>query len=114
MLLALVSGALQAADAAAPAEQPAVAAPEKAQPQPVPLAEAAGRAEATAATLRYLQGDLAPNGAVSAIANELPALTREIDARAKESAKIIGQRPSLEVLRTLERARQWSIGGRPR
>ena len=107
LLVATLAGASPTAAATRAETEPAasteVAAP---SPTPIPLVEAASRAEATASTLRYIESDLLPDGAPQGIAAELPALTREIDARIKESAKIMTQRPSLEVLRTLERGWQ--------
>ncbi len=109
MLLAAL--ALPAAAAAAePAEKPATTTAESgaepAAPPAIAVSEAAGQAEVTAATLRDIEAELARDAALVTFANELPALTREIDARAKENAKILAQKPSLEILRGLERGWQ--------
>jgi len=82
----------KAADATEPAPTAAIALP-----------EAAVQAEVTAAALRDIEASPGADDTAREIAVELPVLTREIDVRLGEHAKIMAQRPSLEVLRTLER-----------
>lgn len=74
-----------------------------AAPVPIPLSEVAGQAEATSANLHQIETALAADDTLSTITAELPALTREIDARQSENARIVAQRPSLDLLRDLER-----------
>ena len=82
-------------------EKPAANAP-PATPAPIPLPELAGQAEATSANLHEIEAALAADDSVATVTAELPALTREIDARQRENARIVAQRPSLDLLRSLE------------
>ena len=74
-----------------------------AAPVPIPLSDLAAQAEATSANLHEIETALAADDTPSTITAELPALTREIDARQSENARIVAQRPSLDLLRDLER-----------
>lgn len=76
---------------------------EPAPPAAIALPEVVVQAEVTAAALRDIEASPGADDATREIAVELPVLTREIDARLGEHAKIMAQRPSLDVLRTLER-----------
>jgi potassium-dependent mechanosensitive channel len=81
-----------------------VKAPEKpAAPVAVPLAELSAQAEAATVNLREITTHAGATPDIEQIENDLPALTREIDVRSRENARIISQRASLELLRTLER-----------
>lgn len=90
-----------AADASADAK---TAASEKPRvPAAIPLAELSVQADAATVNLREITTSAALRPALAEIEQELPALVREIDARLREHTRIISQRPSLELLRTLER-----------
>jgi potassium efflux system protein len=96
-------GFAYAADAdAAP---PTAAAGDKPPPAAVaiPLAELSIQAEAATVNLREIASHAAVSDAVLAVEKDLPAITREIDARARENAGILAQHPSLELLRTISR-----------
>jgi potassium efflux system protein len=71
-------------------------------PTPIPLAEVATQAEADTASLREMQIDSASDQTTATIETELPALTREIDARLAENSGVLSGTPSLETLSTLE------------
>lgn len=72
-------------------------------PAAVPLAEIPAQADLTAISLRDIESTLAAGAAITAIEDELPALSREIDARFRENARIVAQRASLQLLERLER-----------
>jgi potassium efflux system protein len=84
-------------DTKAPAEE---ATPASA---PVPLSELSEQADAAAATLREIATAAAADERFTTLEQELPALAREIEARSRESARIVSRLPSLELLGTLER-----------
>lgn len=71
-------------------------------PTPIPVPEIVTQAEAAAAKLQELQTDLADGQTAATIDEQLPALTREVDARLADTSKILEARPSLETLRNLE------------
>jgi small-conductance mechanosensitive channel len=105
-LVTLTIGAVahaQPAKVSAPAgvTNPAPAPTETAVPNAIPLAEVATEAESVSARLREMQADLS-SGRTREAAEKLPALTREIDLQRGDSANIIAQRPSLEMLDNLE------------
>ena len=52
--------------------------------------------------LRDIQSDLSIDRSTDTIAQQLPALTREIDSRLRETRNIVVQSPSIEMLRSLE------------
>jgi small-conductance mechanosensitive channel len=101
---AYCGGAL-AADTPAP-DQAAVPEKPPARAAAVPLGELSAQAEATAATLREMHAHATVSDAIAAIDKDLPALAREVEARAKENAGILAQRPALELLRNLDRGWQ--------
>ena len=109
LVLALLAGCFAGAVNAADADKAAQdkAAEEKAEkppaPTPVPLAELSSQAEAVALNLREIGARATAHPVLAAIERELPPLTREIDLRLRENGRIISQRPSLELLRTLGR-----------
>src|SRR5688500_10383079 len=72
----------------------------------IPLAELSAQAEAATVNLRAIAAGAASNDVLAAIERELPPLTRELDARLREHARILSQRPSLQLLRNLELAWQ--------
>jgi potassium efflux system protein len=84
-----------------PEDKPAVEKP--AAPVAVPIAELSAQAEAAAVNLREIAIKSGADPVLADIERELPPLTREIDLRLRENLRIISQRPSLELLRTLER-----------
>ncbi len=73
---------------------------------PIPLAEINTQAEAATIVLREIATATAAGDTLAPIEKALPSLSREIDARSRENARIVAQRPSLELLRTLERGWQ--------
>lgn len=104
LLFLWTAAALFALAATARAEpQPEPAAPPAADAsRSIPLAEIAAQAEAASARMRDLKTELASDRIAETVGGELPALTRDIDARLRESRKISAQRPSLEMLQQLE------------
>jgi small-conductance mechanosensitive channel len=93
--------------AAEPAVESTPPVDEKAQSTgPVPLAELSVQAEAASTSLRQIAAAAAADDTIALIERELPALTREIDARARETTRIVARLPSLELLRSLERSWQ--------
>jgi len=75
-------------------------------PEPVPLAEISAQLELATAALREITTATAADDRLAQIEKELPALAREIDARSKETTRIVSRMPSLELLRNLERGWQ--------
>ena len=73
-----------------------------AAPGPIPLAEIAIEAESALARVRDLASESEADPATESAAARLPAVTREIDVRQRETRKVITQRPSLEILGTLQ------------
>ena len=92
-MAALAPGALTAESSPGPAKPPLAA---------IPLIDVASEAESVTFALRDIQSDLSFDRSTEAIADQLPALTREIDGRLVESRKILGQNPSIEMLLSLE------------
>src|SRR5687767_9656242 len=88
------------------AKEKAVESAGPAKPVAIPLSELAVQAEAASATLHQIEAALAADDTISSITAELPGVTREIDARQRESARIAAQRPSLDLLRNLEQGWQ--------
>lgn len=84
-----------------PTETPSIAT-EKAAPAPLPLVELFSESEATAGSLRDIRGDLSSDRSTETVAQQLPKISRQIDARLRESRKIVAQTPSIEMLRGLE------------
>jgi small-conductance mechanosensitive channel len=112
--LACALGFALALCGASHAQQPATA-DQKAKPAtaeappsaaPVALADIAAHAESAAADLREIEESLAEDETVEAIAQALPPFLRENEARLREHARILAQRPSLDLLRALERSLQ--------
>ncbi|HTM08066.1 MAG TPA: mechanosensitive ion channel domain-containing protein [Verrucomicrobiae bacterium] len=85
--------------AAAAAEESSPPAP---APVSIPLGEVAAQAEAAAARLRDVQLTLSSDHITETVTADLPALTREIDVRLRETRKIVAQRPALEMLSRME------------
>ncbi len=79
---------------------------EKAAPAPIPLADVATEAESVSAVNRDIQAELSSDRSTETVAQQLPAIAREIDGRLRESRKIVAQSPSIEMLRSLEG--EWS------
>ncbi len=68
----------------------------------IPLADVALEAESVTTIVRDIVADSSSNGVTEIVAQELPAIAREIDARLRESRKIVAQNPTIEILRNLE------------
>ena len=77
---------------------------QKAAPAPaaIPLAQLAAEADAATIGLRRMMAEASAQKAIDAIENELPALAREVQVRAREHKGILAQTPSLELLRGLD------------
>src|SRR4029077_15585967 len=71
-------------------------------PIPIPISEVAIEAETALTRVRDLKADLFSDQTTEFVAQQLPVLTRDLDARLRESRKIIAQKPSIEMLRNLE------------
>jgi potassium-dependent mechanosensitive channel len=80
----------------------APAQPNSTEPPAIPLAEVATDAETLSARLRDILAELSPDSITEAVTEQLPILTREIDTRLRESRRIISQRPSVEILGSIE------------
>ena len=83
------------------AESISVAADE-ARHAPVPLVDVATESESADEILRDIRTDLSADQSAATIAQQLPAVAREIDGRLRESRKIVAQSPSIEMLGGLE------------
>ena len=98
-------GALLAGNPVASAGEPAGPSPHSAEtqpaPEPIPLVEVPAEAETTLSRIRDIQNDVASDRTSESISQQIPALTREIDARMRETRSIVGQRPAIEILGTL-------------
>jgi potassium-dependent mechanosensitive channel len=81
---------------------PAPDQPSATEPAPIPLAEVATDAEEASARLRDMLAESSSDPITEEVAQQLPVLTREIDARLRESRKIVAQRPSLDILIGIE------------
>jgi potassium-dependent mechanosensitive channel len=110
----LVGGAMMAMLAGAPAEQ-SQAAPSPpypagtdsgptAVPSPaaIPLPEIANEAEAALARVRDRLAEVPDSRTMPAVVQQIPLLTREIDARLRQTRRILAQRPSIQTLSYLE------------
>jgi small-conductance mechanosensitive channel len=62
----------------------------------------ATNAETVSARLREILAQLSPDPITESVTRQLPVLTREIAARLPESRRIIAQRPSVEILGSVE------------
>ena len=102
LLMGAVAHAQPAPTAPPTAETSGAPPPGAATPAPIPLAEIATDAESATARVRDMQSELSSDRTTEIIAEQLPALTREIDARLRENWKIIAQRPSIEMLANIE------------
>ena len=102
LLIAVCSSAfVRAAEESPPAKKGA--AEERTAPAAVPIPELSAQAEAATINLREIDAHTAGNAAVLEIDKGLPSLTASIETRMRENARIISQRPSLDLLHTLER-----------
>lgn len=97
---------LPCAAAAEPAAETPKAAEEKKLPTPgpVPVPEITAQADAATVNLRAIVARSAADDALATIGQRLPAISREIEARAGENARIVARRPSLDLLRNQERS----------
>jgi len=82
--------------------KPAPDQPSANEPARIPLAEVAPEAEAVSGRLRDMLAELSSDPTTEEVAQQLPVLTREIDARLRESRKIVAQRPPTEILAGIE------------
>jgi potassium efflux system protein len=83
--------------------------PDAPAPAAIPLVEVAADAESASARVRDLQMALAADHTAETVAEQLPGMTREINARLREHRQILAQRPSIEILANLE-AGWWRLG----
>ncbi len=88
-------GRQDTANAGAQSSQPAETAP-------VPIPEIVARSQEVSAALRAMEAGLDSDTSIALAGERLPALAREIDARAGETSRILGAQPSLETLRKIE------------
>lgn len=102
LVAACLSLSATAAEENVPAKKPP--ADEPRAPAAVPVPELSAQAEATSVNLREISAHAAAIGPVGEIDRDLPRLVATIDARLRENMRIVSQRPSLEILRTIERA----------
>jgi potassium-dependent mechanosensitive channel len=86
-----------------PSAPKTAAAPDIPAPAPIPLPEVATEAEAALARIRELAAELPASRTMPAVVEQFPLLTREIDARLRQTRRILSQRPSLQVLGDLEK-----------
>jgi small-conductance mechanosensitive channel len=86
----------------APEPPPAV---EKA-PASIPLADVVTESELLLTVTRDIEADLSADQSAETVAQRLPGISREIDARLRENRKIVAQSPSIEMLRGLQG--EWS------
>jgi small-conductance mechanosensitive channel len=105
LALAALLGAVASAVAQTTAEAPAAPA-QAVQAAPVPLPDLVSESETVAARQREIVGDLSADRSAATAAVQLPAITREIDLRLRETRKIVAQNPSIETLRGLQG--EWS------
>ncbi len=111
-LIGCIAAALWSACATMPAhaaatpspgtESSQAAEPPQAAAIAIPLPQVAAEADATTLELRKLASDRRSGGVLERIDADVPALTREVDVRARENRSILAQRPSLEILRDLD------------
>jgi potassium efflux system protein len=97
--------------AASPAPATSVPAPTSAA---IPLPEIVSQLESANGTLRAVAADLVSDQITASVADELPALTREIGARLEENARILAATPSLDTLRSMSsdwRQQRASVSG---
>jgi small-conductance mechanosensitive channel len=84
-----------------PSEPPEASEEKQPSPEPIPLAEIPAEAETALSRVRDIQDNVASDRTSENVLQRIPALTREIDARMRETRNIIGQRPAIEILGTL-------------
>ncbi len=88
---------------ASPAAQTTAAAMDAVVPAPIPLVEIATEAEAAVARVRELAAEISADPTMPAVMEQLPLLTREIDARLRQTRRNLAQGASIEMLGDLER-----------
>jgi potassium-dependent mechanosensitive channel len=81
---------------------PAITSRPPSSPMPIPVSEVATEAESALTRMRDLKADLSSDQTMEIVAQQLPVLTRDLDARLSESQKIVAQKPSIEMLSSLE------------
>jgi potassium-dependent mechanosensitive channel len=82
------------AKSASPAEKPA--------PPPIALEEIPSEVESATARIGDMRSDLSTDRTIETVSAQLPALTREVDGRVRESRRIVVQTRSIEMLRSFE------------
>src|SRR6516162_3129202 len=71
-------------------------------PTPIPLSEIAPRAQSAIKSLRDIEASLSTDQTTMTVENRLPYLTKEIDLRTAENAKLLTASLPLELLHRLE------------
>ena len=97
LLVAPLAGEVSAQAAKAPT---ATAEPAKPTPAAIPLAQIATQAAGVPDLLRALTGPLAPSAEIEAIRRHLPELRAQIDLDLPNSARILRDQPTLDVLQS--------------
>jgi potassium efflux system protein len=75
----------------------------------IPLGDISSTADSVATRLNSLEAELKDDNLLWSIREKLPPLTREIDVRRGEDARVLQSRPDLDTLRNLER--NWKVLG---
>ena len=97
LLATPLAGEVSAQAAPAPT---ATTEPVKPTPAAIPLAQIATQAAEVPDLLRALTGPLAPSAEIEAIRGHLPELRAQIDLDLPESARILRDQPTLDVLQS--------------
>ncbi len=71
-------------------------------PSPIPISDIVSQSEAAAKKLQEIRTNESGNPGIQVIEQELPVLTKELDARTSATAQLLSARPSLETLRQTE------------
>lgn len=109
--MAMLASVAAAQSPPAPPKPAETSAAETPKPPPaIPLSEVALRAEETAQELRELREALEADRTEQAMAEQLAALSREVDAGLRENRKVLSRTSSIDTLRRLEL--RWARLGR--
>jgi len=94
-------------DETTPGSQTSQTSNDKSRPQatPIPLSNIVTKADSDAKKLQEIRSEITENPAITAIEQELPKLSKALDARVGETREILSARPSLETLSSIEE--QW-------
>ncbi|MDQ6859882.1 MAG: mechanosensitive ion channel [Verrucomicrobiota bacterium] len=105
-LVSLLVGWLALINAGAQTTSPSPSAATSPKPTPaptaVPLADVVAASDAASERLDQMQSEVSAHGTSTTISQELPATTREIDARLDETKRMLAPGVPLETLRDLE------------